>query len=54
MRKDYAFMFVSTRSIYCQSGGIGYPQSQTRKPGRPARLLQDNYIFLVYVEEHET
>lgn len=52
MRKDYAFMFVS--SIYCQSGGIGYPRSQTRKPGRPARLLQENYIFLVFVDKHET
>lgn len=52
MKKVYAFMFVS--SMYCQSGGIGYPRSQTRKPGRPARLLQDNCIFLVLADEQET
>lgn len=52
MGKSYAFMFLI--SMYCQRGGIGYPRSQTRKPGRPTRLLQDNNFFLVFADEHET
>ncbi len=39
-------MFVS--SMYCQSGGIGYPRHGNLVD------LHDNYIFLVFADEHET